>query len=111
MHTDAFQAVYQAEVSQIATGGIPERQEVMFDDGHAVWLDRVHAYGLAQMFQRRVAGDLPRTVDLRDLVPDLGPDLLNCPRRDVAFMVHMSLRLKFKTLEAFNDAVAAAPRR
>lgn len=89
--------------------GVPRRQEVIFEDGHAVWLDQVQTAGSADLFKRRIrtdAGDVTE-IDLRRLAPELEKDLPIAATRDVPGVVFYSLRQVFKTQAAFLAAAGA----
>lgn len=93
--------------------GVPLRHEVMFQDGSAVWLHRVHKAGAPDLFTRAIAVDgaaVPATaarpamvvnsllqIDLRRLAPELETDLPVASTRDVPGIVMFTLRNHFKT--------------
>lgn len=88
--------------------GVPRRQEVELQDGSRVWLLRIDRHGTPDRFLREIrlpAGGV--LVDLRKLVPALGQDLPAAPSRDVAGVVHWSLRLRFKSMQELVDAAVA----
>ena len=90
----------------------PMRHEVEFDDGQRIWLHQVDREGVPHRFLRTLGA--PATgalVDLRLVINDtaLGLDAATelpglCPR-DVAWYVQKSLRLRFRSLNAFLEEV------
>lgn len=97
--------------------GVPLRHEVMFKDGSAVWLHRVHKGGAPDLFERAIAVDgasVPATadrpavvangllqIDLRRLAPELEEDLPKASTRDVPGIVMFTLRTHFKAAGDF----------
>ncbi len=87
--------------------GVPARQEVEFADGQRVWLYRVHVAGCPDLFMRAIGSAAGPRVDLCRLVPELADDLPVASTRDVPGIVHYSLRGRFKSLQAFHEAMQA----
>lgn len=80
------------------TTGSPQRQEITFADGTAIWLHRVvDAHDLDCTYQRRIElgdGD-ERVVDLRQLAPSLAYQLPAASTREAAGAVFHGLRKRF----------------
>lgn len=90
---------------------VPRRQEVEFADGSRLWLLRVEYQGVPELFLRDLGAPAEGTrVDLRQLAPDLEQDLQIASSRDVAGIVHYSLRLRFTSAQALIEAAVASGR-
>lgn len=91
--------------------GVPRRQEVEFADGSRIWLQRVEHQGVPQLFLRELGTPAAGTqIDLRRLVPDLATDLPVASTRDVAGIVHYSLRGRFASVDQLLEVAIAVGR-
>lgn len=91
--------------------GVPQRQEVCFQDGTSVWLNRVMRDGAADLFVRELGQPAPGVqIDLREFVPTLGDELPRAATRDLPGIVHYSLRHRFGGVEALLMAAVACGR-
>lgn len=82
------------------------RVEFSLKDGSRIALHTVLSNGSPDRYLRAVphaAGD--HIVDLRKLVPQLGEELCIAEPKDEAYLVTMSLRLKFQTIDTFMSAI------
>jgi hypothetical protein len=86
---------------------LAQRHEVMFHDGLAVGLHPVASDGQVQVFLRAVHADGLRWVlfDLRHVPGELHDDLLRLQPRDHIGAVFYTLRLQYRTRQAFVDAL------
>lgn len=77
--------------------------EMLFANGERVWLYQVGSDWLARTI-KTPEGDLQ--VDLRDMLPaDVEADMMDAGQHDRAGILFFELRRRFKTAEAFIEAV------
>lgn len=96
--------LHNSQVTEFGVG-VPARQEVEFKDGKRIWLRRVMASGMPDLFLRDLGEPAEGVrIDLRRFIVDVEKELPQTSTRDVAGFVAISLRLRYGTRDAFLEA-------